>query len=207
MTNLPIFFRVASLIDISIYPCVSYGCIFVPVLAGVDISTVNFLPRGNNESECLWFVPQDIDVNNHECLLCTWWRHQMEHFPRYWTFVRGIRAHYDVTVMIRVSLQGQLILLGNANNLWAHWVNYCLWVHSLFHNSYVFYFDIIYNHVSMRIPVVGECRSLKCIVLYSYIINNVFIIHRISKVYTYMYIHLTPLCKMSWHDAQIIEPL
>ena len=44
-----------------------------------------------NQIIWVWKFSFPFKPGNKTFLVClTWWRHQMEHFPRYWPFVRGI---------------------------------------------------------------------------------------------------------------------
>ena len=56
----------------------------------------------------------------HICLNSTWWRHQMEHFLRYWPFVRGIHRS-PVNSPHKGQWRGTLIF-----SLICVWINSCV---------------------------------------------------------------------------------
>ena len=61
-----------------------------------------------------------------ENLLLTWWRHQMETFPRYWSFVRGIHRSPVNRSPVNSPLEGQWrgALMFSLICVWINgWVN------------------------------------------------------------------------------------
>ena len=53
--------------------------------------------------------------------LGTWWRHQMEHFPRYWPFVRGIQFPTQGPVTRSIDLYFDLRPNKSLNKQWWGW--------------------------------------------------------------------------------------
>ena len=59
---------------------------------------------------------------NEPCSYCTWWRHQIETFPRYWPFVRGIH-YFPVNSSHKGQWRGALMF---------SWI--CVWINGWVNN-------------------------------------------------------------------------
>ena len=73
-------------------------------------------------------------VRNQTHSTWPWWRHQMEHFPRYWPFVWGIHR-WPVNSTHKGQWHGALMLSTSI----SAWISYCthwkVWVELLIHSE------------------------------------------------------------------------